>query len=265
MNPALALSAALRAARAPAVISGVLHEGFFDGCGEEVRRRRGIPVPGIRLRISSLEPSGARIGRAGHRPIFQREGEMAATEKPSFEDVVREHGVFIRRTLAQLGVSARDLHDVEQEVWRGIDKGLRSFDPALSSNPASALRGWLFGICERQAARQRRAEKRRGEVLCAVEAMEGTRSTAASAEESLLEEERKDLLRSLLTTLEPRRRVVIIAYELEDISMQDVAAGMAISVNTAWNLRRLALEDLRAAYARLEAQERGALLRKGMQ
>jgi RNA polymerase sigma-70 factor (ECF subfamily) len=190
---------------------------------------------------------------------------MEATENPTFADVVREQGVFIRRTLAQLGVGARDLHDVEQEVWRGIEKGLRAFDPALSSNPASAMRGWLFGICERQAASQRRAEKRRGEVLCAVDAMADTRSTAPTAEESLLEEERKDLLHSLLTTLEPRRRAVIIAYDLEGISMQDVAAGMAISVNTAWNLRRLAREDLRAAYRRLEAQERGTLLRKGMQ
>jgi hypothetical protein len=72
----------------------------------------------------------------------------------------------------------------------------------------------------------------------------------------LLEAERKDLLHALLATLEPRRRAVIVAYELEGIAMQDVAARMSISVNTAWNLLRLAREDLRAAYCRLDAQER---------
>jgi DNA-directed RNA polymerase specialized sigma24 family protein len=87
---------------------------------------------------------------------------MEATEKPTFDDVVREHGPFIRRTLSQLGVSARDLHDVEQEVRRGIDKRLPAFDPALASNPESAMRGWLFGISERQAPSTSHPARKRG-------------------------------------------------------------------------------------------------------
>jgi RNA polymerase sigma factor (sigma-70 family) len=198
-------------------------------------------------------------------PVFQREGGRETTEKPTFEDVVREHGSFIRRTLSQHGFRAHALEDVEQEVFRGIAKGLPTFEPHLASNPASAMRGWLFGICQNQAASHCRVESRRGEVLCTEEDLPSVRSSAPIAEEILLEAERKTLLHELLAMLEPRRRAVIVAYELEGIPMPDIALGMSIPVNTAWNLRRLAREDLRAAWLRWEAQERGDLARKGMQ
>jgi RNA polymerase sigma-70 factor (ECF subfamily) len=190
---------------------------------------------------------------------------MHAPDRPTFPEVVSEHGEFIQRALSQLGVCARDLADVAQEVRRGIDRGLPTYDPSLAKNPESAMRGWLFGICERQAASHRRSESRRKEILLANEDLDLARSTAPSAEEKLLEAERKALLAGLLATLEPLRRAVIVAYELLGISMQEIAAGMSIPVNTAWNRLRLAREDLRAAYYRLEAQERGALFRKGMQ
>jgi RNA polymerase sigma factor (sigma-70 family) len=231
-----------------------------------VRRRggdEGLQVPAFGL----ASPHWSRRGRikTARRSRFRGEDGMGSTEKPAFAQVVEEHGSFIRRTLSQLGVSARALDDIEQEVRRGIDRGLSTFDPEMAANPASAMRGWLFGICERQAANHRRSENRRGEVLQADDDMAHVRSSAPTAEESLMEAERKDLLHELLATLEPRRRAVIIAYELEGISMPDVAAGLSVPVNTAWNLRRLARDDLRAAYSRVDAQERGGLVRRGMQ
>lgn len=72
---------------------------------------------------------------------------MAEEEKPTFEEVAREHGSFIRRTPAQLGVEARALPDVEQEALRAIARGLPTFDPLLAHKFATALRAWLFGIC----------------------------------------------------------------------------------------------------------------------
>lgn len=84
--------------------------------------------------------------------------------------VLLEHEPFIRRTLAQLGVATRDLDDVHQEVRRAIADGLARFDPSLSVHGKAAIRGWIFGICERQAASFRRAATRRAEVVgCASE------------------------------------------------------------------------------------------------
>ena len=184
-------------------------------------------------------------------------------EHPTFEKLVEEHSAFVRRTLAQLGVSARDLDDVEQEVFRGADRGLPRFDPSLSCNPDTAVRGWLFGICERQAASHRRKASKRGEVLFATEDLDSADSVSLSVEDRLIDHERKVLLNKLLDCLEPHRRAVVVAYELEGVAMADVAAALSIPVNTAWNRLRLGREDLRAAWKRVaarEKRERGVML-----
>lgn len=166
----------------------------------------------------------------------------------SCADLVGEHGAFVRRTLAHLGVAARDLPDVEQEVFRGAVRGLPAFDPALAAHPENALRGWLFGICERQAASHRRVQTKRGEVLRDPEDLDG--ATCETAEDAMLAGERAALLATLLARLEPNRRAVVVAYELDGVAMVDVAASQGIPLNTAWNRLRLGREDLRAAARR---------------
>lgn len=197
------------------------------------------------------------LGRRGNDPLPQKGRsvfESGSWKKPTFEELVKEHGPFVRRTLAQMGVSARDLADVEQEVLCGADRGLAAFDPSLASNPETAARGWLFGICERQAASHRRAQTKRGEVLFATEALDAEPGGAPTAEEHLLGRERTALLGRLLAALEPRRRSVVVAYELEGVAMVDIAAALSIPENTAWNRLRLGREDLREAAARVLRQ-----------
>lgn len=190
-------------------------------------------------------------------------GSFATSERRStFDEVVAENSDFILRTLRQLGVGAVDIDDVTQEVLRGIVRGLPTFDPALACNPASAMRGWLFGICERQAASLRRRQRRVVEILDRDDDVSPSFGRGAPAidapspEESMVEGERRELLFELLATLEPGRRAVIVAYELEGVEMKDIAAGMSIPLNTAWNRLRLAREDLRAAWRRLDAARR---------
>lgn len=167
----------------------------------------------------------------------------------TIEQIISDNGAFVRRTLSQLGVPTRCLDDVEQEVYRGVHRGLPTFDPALAPEPEGALRSWLFGICERQAASRWRSEKRRGEVLVTVDDLD-TAQDAPNTEDGLLAEEQKALLHRLIASLEPRRRAVLVAYELEEIPMAEVAAAMGIPVNTAWNRLRLARADLAAAWLR---------------
>ncbi|MEZ4312072.1 MAG: sigma-70 family RNA polymerase sigma factor [Polyangiaceae bacterium] len=181
---------------------------------------------------------------------------MEISDKPTFEQIVREHGSFIRRTLSHLGVRARDLGDVEQEVLRGVSRGLPAFDPSLAHQAGSPVRGWLFGICERQAASHRRTEARRSEVLLATEELDTSESVAEGSEERFIAEERKALLGRLLATLEPRRRRVLEAYEIDGLPMADIATIESIPVNTAWNRLRLAREDLRAAWHRMDSSRR---------
>lgn len=117
-----------------------------------------------------------------------------STGKPTLERILQEHAAFIRRTLAQLGVRAPDLDDVEQEVHRGVARGLPAFDPSLAKNPETAVRGWLFGICERQAASHRRETFKRGEVLFPNQELDYN-TTATTVEDLFIAQERFALLR----------------------------------------------------------------------
>jgi RNA polymerase sigma-70 factor (ECF subfamily) len=156
-----------------------------------------------------------------------------------------KYEAFVRRTLTQLGVASGDVDDVEQEVFRGVSRGLPTFDPELSTNPQNALRAWLYAICERQAANHRRKTARRRELLFTNEELDQEPAPGATNEERFIAEQRKATLMHLLDTLEPKRRAVIVAHELEGIPMTDVAAALALPVNTAWNHLRQAREDLR--------------------
>jgi RNA polymerase sigma factor (sigma-70 family) len=171
-------------------------------------------------------------------------------DKPTFESIVQEEGSFIVRTLERLGARSPDLQDILQEVLRAIEQALPRFDPSLSVKPETALRAWLFSICERQTANHRR-KRRRAEISRAPEELDRTENPSPNAEEQCLARERAALLFDLLERIEPDRRAIVVAYDLDGVPMSVLAARLQIPVNTAWNRLRLARADLRAAWHRV--------------
>jgi RNA polymerase sigma factor (sigma-70 family) len=180
-------------------------------------------------------------------------------DSPTLESVVRQHGAWIRKTLFRLGIRPDDLEDILQEVLRAVARGLPAFDPARAARPEGALSGWLFAICERQAANHRRASCRRAEVLRDTDELDKLGCAMPTCEESFLFHERRARLQALLDGLEPQRRAVIVAYELDGVPMADVASMLGIPVNTAWNRLRLAREDIRAGWEQAAAAGAPAL------
>lgn len=177
---------------------------------------------------------------------------MNRPDVPPFRQIATEHSAFILRTLQRLGVRACDLDDVTQAVLCAVARGLDAFDPSLCADPSNALRAWLVGICQRQAASARRCAARRGvELLSEQVELDAHPTAAASAEDAFLEHERVALLDRLLGLLDPHRRAVVLAYDVRGLAMAEVAVALGIPVNTAWNRRRLGLDDLRAAWRRI--------------
>ena len=173
-----------------------------------------------------------------------------------FRQIIDEYGEFIRRTLAQLGVCARDLADVEQEVLRGVSRGLPAFNPALALHTSNALRSWIFAICMRQVANHQRGALQRHELLFGNDELDYEPAEGPIGEELFIERERREILEQLLACLDEERRCIIVAYELEGVPMADIACALSIPVNTAWNRLRLGREDLRAAWKRLKKRWR---------
>lgn len=171
-------------------------------------------------------------------------------DKPTFESIVSEYRRWIRKTLSRLGICSSDLDDVVQAVLRGVARGLPTFDPSRATAPEKAVSSWLFAICQRQAANHRRAKCRRREDIRETRELDAFGSGAPTPETSLLACELEARLHEVLQEIDPDRRAVIVAYELEGISMAEVAVMFGIPVNTAWNRLRLAREDIREAFRR---------------
>ncbi len=177
-------------------------------------------------------------------------GRVAA---PTLQDIVSHHSAYIRRVLFQLGVCAKDVDDVAQAVLLGAHRGLPQFDPSLSAEPHRAVRSWLFELCKRQAASHRRTVCRRSEVSAETEALDERESDGAHPEERWLRGEDERFVSALLSRIPNDRRAVVVAYDLDEVPMKEVALALAIPVNTAWNRRRLGLLDLRAELHRWAA------------
>lgn len=171
-------------------------------------------------------------------------------EKPTLAEILQQHGRFVRRTLSSLGVCSREVDDVTQHVWRGVHRGLPAFDPSKAAQPTTAMRAWLFGICQRQAASHRRNQRRRAEELRDTREIDLLPARMLGAEDQLVARDEDAHLESILAEIEPALRAVFAAHELHGISMAEIARAQGVPVNTAWNRLRLAREEIRAAWDR---------------
>lgn len=164
-----------------------------------------------------------------------------------FEAIVHEHARFIRCTLLRRGVRACDLDDIAQDVLLAVFRGLSAFAPSRAGTPDRAVRAWVYGICERQAANYRRRMRRRPEIPRDNPNLDAFCDTAPNAEDHFLACEHRAALGRALGAMDPNRRDVMVAHELCEVPMGEIAHRQGVSINTVWNRLRLARADIRAA------------------
>jgi RNA polymerase sigma-70 factor (ECF subfamily) len=164
----------------------------------------------------------------------------ATSSEPSFPAIFEEYAPFVMRVMRHLGVPAKDLPDQCQEVFVAVFRGLPDFAGR------SALRTWIYGICRHVASNhRRRAHVRRERTVS-----EPPEQTSPAVQDEAVEERRgHPALRLLLDTLDPDKREVFVLFELEELSMKEVAEVCGCPLQTAYSrlhaARRLLLERYR--------------------
>ena len=158
----------------------------------------------------------------------------------SFRELYVDHVAFVWRCLRRLGVRERDVEDAAQETFIVAHRKLAAFDGA-------SPRGWLFNICLRVAADHRkRAHVRREEPT-------NDLIDAPSPADQAHDLERcrdRELLQSILDDLDEPRRAVIVLYELEELSMPEVASILDCPVQTAYSRLHAARKQMHDALKR---------------
>ncbi len=173
-------------------------------------------------------------------PAGQVQRDAPAEGGLSVRQVYEEHGAFVWRTLRRLGVRPADLEDCGQEVLLVVHRKLGDFT-------GGSPRAWLFAISSRVASDYRkRAHIRREEATDDLP----DASVPSTQWDDLERSRARQFLQDTLSELDEARQHVFVLYELEGLSMPDVAAALECPVQTAYSRLRSAREHVERAIRR---------------
>jgi RNA polymerase sigma-70 factor (ECF subfamily) len=145
--------------------------------------------------------------------------------EPSPRSVAELGARFVPQTLRYLGVPEGALLDVAQDVLVIALRRLDDFEGR------STLKTWLYGICVRVAHDFRRRDRSNRELL--VEQM--PELTSPAEQESAVEQgEWRRTLGALLDQLDESQRAAFVLFEIQRLSMKEVADALGCPLQTAY-------------------------------
>ncbi len=159
--------------------------------------------------------------------------------------VAQEHLDFVWRCLRRFGVPAADADDAAQQVFLvAADK--------LSDVPVERERAFLFATAARIAANARRSIRRRQTAYDSL--------SQAPEEPSVSQDELSDQLRAralldqVMADMPEDLREVFVLFEIEEISIQDIATTLEIPIGTVGSRLRRARQAFQQAVVRHRAR-----------
>ncbi len=171
---------------------------------------------------------------------------VSASDEARLRALRREHFEFIWRSVRRLGVPEADADDAVQQVFIVAAR-------KLSLITAGSERAFLFGTALRVAAHWRRTAMRRGTM---VEVDEQQADVAPSAEDLLEQRRARALLDEVLSALPLEVRAVFVLFELEELTLAEIATLLEIPSGTVASRLRRGRELFQAEVTRLKARRR---------
>lgn len=152
---------------------------------------------------------------------------------------------FVPQTLRYLGVPEQVLHDAAQDVLLVALRRLDEFEGR------STVTTWIYGICLRVAHDYRRKNRNNRELL--VERM--PEGTAPAHQETAIEQaEWRQTLGRLLDDLDENQRAAFVLYEIQQLSMKEVAEALGCPLQTAYFRHKSARARVLEAFSRHSAE-----------
>ncbi len=205
--------------------------------------------PGGPELAGAILPTGV-VALHGPRIVGDEPAAETETAEPTaicFRAAYDENVRFVWRSVRRLGVHPSDVEDACQEVFLVVHKRLDSFDRERS------LRAWIFGIAFRIAAKyRRRAHARYEQAEAEPEAV-----SEPDQADGVQKRQAMERLDRILSELNDHQRAVFTLYELEQLSMNEVATLVDCPLQTAYSRLHAARKHVQAAIARLQTQTGG--------
>jgi len=159
------------------------------------------------------------------------------------EAIFHDHFAFVWRSLRRLGVPPEALDDAAQEVFVVASRRLDVIEVGKE-------KAFLFGTAVRVASDARRSQTRRRRAD-----LEEDSTDPSPAPDALVDHKRaRELLDTLVAELPDDTRPVFVLFELEGMTMAEIAGALELAPGTVASRLRRARETFAAAVARLEAR-----------
>lgn len=142
----------------------------------------------------------------------------------SLERVITEHGSFVWRILRGLGVPEADREDVAQDVFLVVRRELPNYEERAS------IRAWLYAIARRVASDHRKRARFRHEFPVDSPPERGMDAEARLEARSSLQS-----IEALLSRIEPEQRRVFLLYEVEGMTMPEIAEALGAPLQTCYS------------------------------
>jgi RNA polymerase sigma factor (sigma-70 family) len=150
-----------------------------------------------------------------------------------YQDDVRQ---FVRRACSGQG----DVDDVVHDTFLALSRAAASYDGRASARP------FLVGIAAQLVRRRRRVWVRWAEVLEAFVSAQ-TESVERTPEDLAESAEKTERVERALGRLTEEKRLVLLLFEREGLSGEEIARALDIPVGTVWTRLYHARSDMRRA------------------
>jgi RNA polymerase sigma-70 factor (ECF subfamily) len=170
---------------------------------------------------------------------------MTSPLPPSISSIYRAEFPFVHRLVKRLGVPSQQADDAAQEVFVVVHRRFNEFRPDTS------MRAWLYAVSVRVCQNLRRSVRRRGRLFQQPTAFEMATDQLAygPGDEAERQESRRRLL-AAVSRLSPRKREVLLLFDVEQLTAREVAAVLVVSPNAVASRLRAARRDLRLELGR---------------
>ena len=167
--------------------------------------------------------------------------DRAEQDTPSLETAFRRHAGDVFRLVSRLlGPSApkADVEDLTQQVFIAAHRGLPRF------RGDSALSTWIYGITTRTVLQYLRTRHRYQQMIDRFETAVELTPNPAGLEEEVAQRQALRQVWGALLRMKPEHRVVFVLFEVEGMSVKEVAAVVGAREEAIRSRLRRARADL---------------------
>lgn len=165
------------------------------------------------------------------------EGTVPREAPPPFPELFRTYTPYVWRLLRRLGVAERDVADLAQEVFLTVHTHLERFEGR------SHIRTWIYGICVNRSRDYLRLARVRREHPTDVLPESHDEATQ---EHDLDKKNALKRLDAMLARLDEDKRTVFVLFDVESMSMEDVARVVNCPLQTAYSRLYAARAELKS-------------------